>query len=123
MKKLFPGLVVGLTFALLMLAFSTSHAEVPDPNDVAAIAIYRATVDTRDDWPDSLVNYNVTDANLIAEMLSGIEADVERDCSDLKTKNNAYLYIKFKDGTWGVPFVPPLEPLLRCRGTGYLLLR
>jgi len=42
MKKLFPGLVVGLTFALLMLAFSTSHAEVPDPNDVAAIA--RSTV-------------------------------------------------------------------------------
>ena len=91
-----------LAFASLMfmlMVASPLQAEVPSPDTIQAMGIYKATVDTDDDWPDNLVNYNVTDSVLIADIISGIEADTLRDCSRLKARNNAYLYIKFKDGT------------------------
>lgn len=100
MRRLFiKGALILSSFTFLLMADSPLQAEVPNPATIQAMAIYKATVDTDDDWPDNQVNYNVTDPVVIANMIWGIEADTLRDCSDLQTDNNAYLYIKFTNGT------------------------
>jgi len=48
--------------------------------------------------PNQIV-FNVTDPSLISNLISSIEFSVERDCSALGAKTNAYVYIKFKDGS------------------------
>lgn len=100
MKRLFPMWAMAFaSFVIMVMIAPPLQAEVPSPDTIQAMAIYEATVDTHDDWPDNLVNYDVTDPILIAEMFSGIEADTLRDCSDLEADNNAYLYVKFDNGT------------------------
>ncbi|MBD3234823.1 MAG: hypothetical protein GF315_13945 [candidate division Zixibacteria bacterium] len=77
---------------------SNASAEVPDPDTIQAVAVYEASVNTSDELPDSLVNYNVVSPSTIADMFNGIEADTLRDCSGLDAKNNAYIYAKFDNG-------------------------
>jgi len=99
MRGLYSRLFLGLAILLLMVTFSTLNADVANPDSVVAMAIYRATVDTRDDWPDSMVSYNVTDRDTINAMLTGIEGDTLRDCSDFKADDDAYIYIKYSNQT------------------------
>ncbi|MCP4583854.1 MAG: hypothetical protein GY839_19765 [candidate division Zixibacteria bacterium] len=75
------------------------QAQVPEPDSILEIAIYYAVSDTLYDLPDGMVNYNVTDPGTISTMFLGIEADTLRDCSDLESDCDCYLYIKFTNAS------------------------
>ncbi|MCK4235947.1 MAG: hypothetical protein KAX38_02435 [Candidatus Krumholzibacteria bacterium] len=101
MKGLFrkPAIFIVLTF---LIGFSTSSAQVPDPADVMEMAIYRASVNTSYEWPEGMVNFDITDPDTINALLTGIESDTLRNCKLIKADNDAYIYIKFQDGTVSV---------------------
>ena len=84
---------------LLLAATTTAAAQVPNPDYVQAVAIYRVDVGVSDDLPDVQVNYNVTDPAVIAGLFAGIESDTMRDCELLETINSAIVYVKYDDDT------------------------
>ena len=71
----------------------------PPPADVAALAAYEANEQTSNQMPEARVRYTVTDPGAIRTLFGGIESGTERDCSDLETRNSAYLYAKLNDGS------------------------
>jgi hypothetical protein len=91
------GPVIALVVCGLFLVTAPLDAALSSAN-VAALAVYVAQ-DNSNDKPDSMVIYNITLPSLIDAILSGIEFDVQRDCSDLDAKNNSFLYVKLKDGS------------------------
>ncbi|MBN1163519.1 MAG: hypothetical protein JXB45_02995 [Candidatus Krumholzibacteriota bacterium] len=98
MKNRYLKLALAVSF-LLCLVVSVSRAQVPDPDSIQTVAIYRATVNTSGDWDDIDVNYDITDPDTIRSLFNEIESDTLRDCSGWKTKNSAYVYVKFLDGS------------------------
>jgi hypothetical protein len=97
------GCCKALIFLSLIILFGLVGtgvvAQIPDPDDVAAMAVYHAADSTSDEWPDHLVNYNITDQDTIDAMFAGIESDTLRDCSDLEAKAQAYVYVKLDGGS------------------------
>ncbi len=90
------------TWILLVLCLAISAgaaAQVPNAADINVMAVYKASVGVTDSIPDNLVNYNITSPATIAAMIGGIENDTLRDCVGYDAKNNAYLYVKFINGT------------------------
>jgi hypothetical protein len=90
---------LALTFLLfLFLAPSSGQAQIPDPDTIQAVAVYRVIPGASDNLPDSLVNYNVTDSATIYDMFTGIEADTVRNCRLMEAETNGYVYAKFDSG-------------------------
>lgn len=87
-----------LPVILLCLA-DLASAQVPNPADITSMALYKASVGVTDSIPDNLVNYNITAPAMISAMITGIESDTLRQCERYEAKNNAYLYVKFLNGS------------------------
>src|SRR3989442_13329619 len=96
-RGIFSRLII-LPLAASALLTITAQAQLSSAN-VSAIAIYVADVNTSDSLTDTSVNYNITSPGLIDSILSGIEFNVQRDCTGIESKNSAYFYVNFKDGT------------------------
>jgi len=101
--QLLRNAIVGSLLAALALGRAPeAEARRLSSSDIEALALYVADVDTRDDWPDALVNYNVASSGVIDALMSDIDFDVQRDCTGLDSKNTTYMYVKFRDGTRAV---------------------
>ena len=97
--KIVPFLIsAGLIVGSFLFLLDSADAQLSSAN-VAALAIYVADVNTTDDLPNNLVNYNIVSPLLIDLILSGVEFDVERDCTGIETKNSSYMYVQFKNGS------------------------
>lgn len=89
-----------LTLVLIFTGvFFTVQAQVPNPADIMHMAVYKASVGITDSIPDNLVNYNINSPAIINGMMTGIESDTLRECNSYDAKNNAYLYVKFQNGS------------------------
>src|SRR6266446_5365779 len=75
-------------FVLLIAGTTTATAQVPNPDYVQAVAIYRAGVGVSDSLPDNQVNYNVTDQAVVRNLFSGLESDTMRDCRLMQAQNS-----------------------------------
>jgi hypothetical protein len=104
MNRYVPVEFAGAAAALLLMGGCpgttppAAPGPFPQPGDVAALASYEANERTSNQMPDATVRYTVTDPGTIRTLFSGIETGTERDCSDLETKDSAYLYVKLQDG-------------------------
>jgi hypothetical protein len=75
------------------------HALMINTADVKEIAIYGwGSYYGKDLPPDPLV-FNVTNPTTISDMIASIEFSVERNCATLGSSSNAFLYIKYNDGS------------------------
>jgi len=72
---------------------------VGPPTPILTMAIYEATADTSDELPPDQVNFDITDPALIGPLITSIDFSEDLDCSRIKAKNNAYVYIKFQDNS------------------------
>lgn len=87
-----------VTLNLLIMAFASS-AQVPNPASINKMAVYKASDTEIGALPDSLISYNITDPFLILDIFSGIVRFELLDCSDMKEKTDAFVYLHFVDGT------------------------
>jgi hypothetical protein len=79
------------------MSFQIANAgDMPNPNDVAAMAVYSA-LNYSSDISDDVVNYNITDPAVISSFFAGIE-NKRRDCSRLEADHILYLYVKYDSG-------------------------
>jgi hypothetical protein len=67
--------------------------------DIKEIAVYGwDSYYGKDPPPDQLV-FNITNPTTISDMIASIEFSVERSCATLGSSSNAFLYIKYNDGS------------------------
>lgn len=83
--------------SLLFLADDASCLSI-NSQDVQAMAIYGRTSGFGIGLQPNQIVFNLTDPSLIANLISSIEFSLERDCSSLASRTDAYVYIKFKNG-------------------------
>ena len=75
------------------------HGLMINANDVNEIAIYgRTSYFGKDLQPNQLV-FNVSNPTTISDMIASIEFLVERNCATLGSSSNAFIYIKYNDGS------------------------
>ena len=74
------------------------QAQIPKTSQIQAVAIYNSLT-SDDNLPDGSVNYNISNPATIAILFTNIESNVLRDCTNLDSDSNAYVYVKYIDGT------------------------
>ena len=96
--------VVLLISLVLFLSFLSNNAYclMIESQNVQAMAIYGETSGFGIGLQPNQIVFNVTDPSLIASLISSIEFSVERDCLGMGSLTDAYVYIKFKDGSMEV---------------------
>ena len=100
-KKICTILLLFFTFCFSLLVSQRGYvyALMINAQDIKEIAIYGQSSDYG--WnlhPDKLV-FNVTNPTTIGNMIASIEFSVERNCATLGSSSNAFLYIKYNDGS------------------------
>ncbi|MGH2627758.1 MAG: hypothetical protein ACRDHY_14030 [Anaerolineales bacterium] len=91
---------------LLVLAVSLGAAFVlhaaflraAEPSDIIAVAIYRSTESFQGDVPLSEIQFQVTDPETIRRLLSAVDFSDPRNGKRLKSKVNAFVYLKSRAG-------------------------
>ncbi len=92
-------LVCGLAVSLgAALALFTENLRAEGPSDIVAVAIYRSTESFQGDLPASEIRFNVTDPETIGRLLSSIAFADPRNGKLLKSKINAFVYLKSRAG-------------------------
>lgn len=82
-----------LWMSLALLLTEKADGLTINPQNVQAMAIYGEASGFGVGLQTNQIVFNVTDSSLISTMISAIEFSVERDCSSLGSKTNAYVYI------------------------------
>jgi len=90
---------VVLLISLLLFMTDNAYCLMIDSQNVQAMAIYGETSGFGIGLQPNQIVFNVTNASLIASLISSVEFSVERDCSGMLSLTDAYVYIKFKDGS------------------------
>lgn len=84
-----------------LILFLTDNADCLTINsqNVQSMAIYGSSSGFGIGLQPNQIVFNITDPSLISNLISSIEFSVERDCSAMGSITEAYVYIKFKDGS------------------------
>ncbi len=86
-------------FSFFMSQSRYVYALMIKTSDVKEIAIYgRDSYYGKNLQSDQLV-FNITSPTTIGDMIASIEFSVERYCATLGSSSNAFLYIKYNDGS------------------------
>ena len=86
-------------FSFIMCQSGNAYGLMIHATDVMEIAIYgRTSFFGKDLQPNQLV-FNVSNPTTISDMIASIEFLVERNCATLGSSSNAFIYIKYNDGS------------------------
>lgn len=88
-----------LFLGLFLCQSGSVHGFTIDPQNIQAIAIYGKVSGFGKGLQPNQIAFKVADPSVIGSMISSIEFSVERDCSTLGARTNAYIYIKFSDNS------------------------